>query len=140
MWCYHFPLFKDVFLIFILIWPLTHGLFVAVCPLTTCLGILLLFSFSFDCDVFVVFQCHGYAGITGQSVNGSLLLCLTALWPESVLIVSILQNLRRLTLCHSIWPFHPSELLFTEEKNVYPATVKQTLQMSIRSGLLLVFF
>lgn len=127
MWCYHFPLFKDIFLVFIVIWPLTHGLFVAVCPLTTYLGVLLLFNFSFDCNVFVVFQYHGYAGITEQSVNDSLLLYLTALWPESMLIVSILQNLLRLTLCRSIWPFHPSELLFTEEKNVSPATVKQTV-------------
>ena len=50
-----------------MIWPLTHGLFATVYPLANYLGILLLFNFSFNCDVFVVFRYHGYAGITEQS-------------------------------------------------------------------------
>ena len=124
-----------------MIWPLTRGLFATVYPLANYLGILLLFNFSFNCDVFVVFRYQGYAGITEQSVNDSLLLYLMALWPESMVVISILQNLLRLILHHSIWPFHPGELPIYRGKECVPCNCQtECSQMSIRSGLLIVFF
>ena len=102
-----------------MIWPLTRGLFATVYPLANYLGILLLFNFSFNCDVFVVFQYHGYAGITEQSVNDSLLLYLMALWPESMVVISILQNLLRLILWSIIGYSCCSDLLYSCWSSVY---------------------
>ena len=140
MWCYYF-LYLKIFFKFSLwsgLWLMgylqlcTHlpTIWVFYCYLISHLTVMSLLCFGI-----MVMRA------SQNNLNDSLLLYLMALWPESMVVISILQNLLRLILHHSIWPFHPGELPIYRGKECVPCNCQtECSQMSIRSGLLIVFF